>query len=577
MAVDAVTGLSKRQRLEKRRSTLESDRSPFMSIWKTLNDYILPTRGRFTVTDANKGDRRSKYIIDSTGTLAARTLASGMQSGITSPARPWFRITTPDPDLNERAAVKDWLFVITERIRWVLSRSNFYNKSPLIYQDMGVFGTSALMLVEDDHAVVRFHDFPIGTFCTALDDRNVPSILSREFRMSIRQLVQSFGLDKCSQPVQDQYRRGDLENMVEVVHFIEPNVDYDDSKYLPHEKMKWYSCYYEKGGPNNPDSTAFLRESGFEEFPCMIPRWEVTGEDVYGTNSPGISALGDIKQLQAGEKLSLQAVEKMVKPPLQGPTALRSVRVSTLPSDVTYVDTREGQHGLRPIHEVRFDVDKLEMKQQQCRNRIDRAFFADLFLMLSYMDDSAGGRDVTAAEIYERHEEKLLALGPVLEQLNQDFLDPVIDRTFNIMERRGFIPPAPPELEGMKLKTEYISIMHQAQKSTALQGLRSVMEFVLPLAERDPSVLDKIDTDRMIEHVAESAGTPPDIIVPQEDVQDIRKSRAEQQQQQQQSEQLATQAEASKKLSETDTSGQNALTDLMRGNTTPVTPTAGAV
>lgn len=577
MSDTKVDGLTKRQLLERRRSALESERSSFMTLWRSLNDYILPTRGRFTTTDSNRGDRRSKFIIDSTATLAARTLSSGMMSGITSPARPWFRLTTADPDLAEYASVKEWLYQCTELLRWALARSNFYNKAPLVYQDMGVFATGALMEQEDDHSIIRFYDFPVGSFCTALDSNNRPGLITREFRMSVDQLAKRFGIERCSLAVKNLYQRGNVEQMIDVVHFVHENEDYSGSS-LYAKDNRYYSCYYEKGSADRSvggDSPAFLRESGFNEFPCMIPRWEVTGEDVYGTNSPGITALGDVKQLQAGEKMSLQAVEKMVKPPLVGPTALKHTRVSTLPSDITYVDVREGNQGLRPIHEVRFDINQLELKQQQCRARVDRAFFTDLFLMLSYMDQQTGRqRDVTAAEIYERHEEKLLALGPVLEQLNQDFLDPIVDRTFNILERRGFLPPPPPELEGTSLQVEYISIMHQAQKSTSLQGLRSTVEFVLSIAAVDPSAMDKLNTDRIIDHAADSSGIPPDSIVPQDRVDAIRTARAKAEMEKQRSEQVAQQADAAKKLSETNTTDQNALTDLAGAGATGGIPGA---
>jgi hypothetical protein len=77
--------LTRKQKYEKLLSQLKNDITSFISHWKDLNDYILPRRGRFQLTDRNRGDRRTKNIIDSTATFAARTLSSGMMSGITSP------------------------------------------------------------------------------------------------------------------------------------------------------------------------------------------------------------------------------------------------------------------------------------------------------------------------------------------------------------------------------------------------------------------------------------------------------------------------------------------------------------
>jgi len=100
---------TKRQELEILRSQLFNERASFTPHWRDLSDFVQPRRSRFYTSDVNKGDRRNQKIIDSTATMALRTLRSGMMSGVTSPARPWFRLTTPDPDLAEFGSVKMWL------------------------------------------------------------------------------------------------------------------------------------------------------------------------------------------------------------------------------------------------------------------------------------------------------------------------------------------------------------------------------------------------------------------------------------------------------------------------------------
>ncbi|WP_458048148.1 portal protein, partial [Klebsiella pneumoniae] len=79
---------------------------------RELSDFINPRGSRFLVTDVNRDDRRNTKIVDPTATLAARTLSSGMMSWITSPARPWFKLATPDPDMMDYGPVKLWLEVV---------------------------------------------------------------------------------------------------------------------------------------------------------------------------------------------------------------------------------------------------------------------------------------------------------------------------------------------------------------------------------------------------------------------------------------------------------------------------------
>lgn len=569
---------TKRQAFELLNAQLETERSSFLSHWKQLGDYILPRRPRFNVTEANRGERRNLNIIDSTATLAARTLRSGMMSGVTSPARPWFRLSPQDPDLAEVGAVKDWLYLVSQRMTTVFLKSNLYNCLPIIYGDIGTFGTGAMSIEEDLDSVVRFYPFAIGSYKISNNDRLKVDTFSRDFRMTVRQLVEKFGerkndagevnWDNFSGYVKNAWDRGEYETWVDVRHVIRPNDEYDPKK-IESKFKKYRSVYYEVGSRGNSgqasyitdgiDLDRYLSDKGYDYFPILAPRWEVTGEDAYGTSCPGMDALGDIKQLQLGEKRSAQAIEKMVNPPMTGPASLRNQKTSILPGDITYVDVREGQQGFRPAHEVNIRITELEQKQQQIRQRIQRVFFEDLFLMLSQSDR----RDITAREIDERHEEKLLALGPVLEQLNQDLLDPLIDITFQIMLRQGHLPPVPQQLQGAPLKIEYISIMAQAQKLIGIAGIERFSGFIGQAVQVDPSIKDKVNFDQMAEVYGDMTSIPPGIVRTDEEVQAIRQQQQQAAQQQQQQEAIAQGAQAAKNLSQADTSGSNALTQLM--------------
>jgi hypothetical protein len=562
--------IEKRRICEQYRSQLWTERSTFDAHWKDVAEHILPRRARFTTFDVNRGDKRHNKIIDSSATMAVRTLRSGMMAGVTSPARPWFRLSVPYPDLAEQPEVKDYLYEVTRRMEHIFVASNLYNKLPTVYGDLGVFGTSAMSVMEDDEDVIRCYDFPLGSYVIANDGKLRPRTFIRAFRLSVQQVVENWGnIDpKTGEPdfvagrptnisptVQDQWNRGNRFAWVDLVHTIQPNSLYDGVKF--ESKYKRFEClYYEQGRTD----VGFLERTGYDEFPVLVPRWEVSGEDVYGTNCPGMEALGDIKQLQQGEKRSAQAVEKSINPPLTAPVRLQNQRVSMLPGDITYVDTRDGQDGVRATYEVNFDVSKLEQKQQQVRLRVQRAFFEDLFLMFA----SSDRREITAREVDERHEEKLLALGPVLEQLNQDLLDPLIERTFNIMNRRGLLPEVPDALNGVPLKIEYISIMAQAQKAIGLAGLERFAGFVGQVATVSPDILDRVDNDELIESYADGTGIPPKILRSVDDAQQIRDQRAKAAQVQQAAQNAPQIAGAVRDLSQSPTGdGHSALSQLL--------------
>ena len=170
---------------------------------------------------------------------------------------------------------------------------------------------------------------------------------------------------------------------------------------------------------------------------------------------------------------------------------------------------------------------------------------------------------ITAREIDERRDEKLLALGPVLEQLNQDLLDPLIDNTFTIMMQRGLLPEPPEEIQGVDLKVEYLSIMAQAQKLIGISTVERFAGFVTGMAQINPEILDKVDFDQMTDVYGEMVSIAPGIIRSDEKVEEIRGARAQQQQQAQQAAMMQAGAGVAKDLSQSDMSGENALTSLL--------------
>lgn len=564
---------TKREQLQLIQAQLENERTSFIAHWRDIGDFVCPRRPRFSTYDSNKGYKKNQNIIDSTATLALRTLRSGMMSGVTSPARPWFRLTVADADLNEAPAVKQWLDTVSSRMSTIFIKSNLYNVLPIIYSDMGAFGTSAVYMEEDSESVVKFYPFPIGSYAISNNDKLKVDIFWREFRMTVRQLVTKFGMNnpdapkkidwsKLSQQVKDLYEQGQLEAWINVSHMIMPNDNYKPNN--PMSKYKKYSSYYYESGDAAKAGGSYddrmLSESGYDFFPVLCPRWEINGEDVYGTSCPGMDALGDVRQLQKGESRGLQAIEKMVNPPMTGPSSLKNQSASILPGDVTYLDLRDGQAGFRPVHEVRFSVQELEGKQVQVRERIRRAFYEDLFLMLSASDR----RQITAREIDERHEEKLLALGPVLEQLNQDLLDPLIDNMFEIMVKQGLIPPPPEEIsQGQDLKVEYISVMAQAQKLYGIGGLERFSAFVGQVAQVDQSALQKINTDQLIDVYADITSIPAGIVRGDDEVAGIRAQIQQQQQQAQQAAINEQQSKTAKNLSQSTLGDSNALQEML--------------
>lgn len=311
-----------------------------------------------------------------------------------------------------------------------------------------------------------------------------------------------------------------------------------------------------------------LREAGYTFFPAVVPRWATSGGDVYGTG-PGMEALGDCKQLQHQQLCKAQAIDYKTKPPLQAPTQFKSAESNMLPGGISYVDSVGQGNGIRAAFEVNIDLQHLLLNINDVCQRIDSTFYADLFIMLS--NDERSG--ITAREISERAEEKMLMLGPVLERLHNELLNPLIDIVFSaIVEARtasGALLPVPPDaLQCVDLKVEFVSTLAQAQRLAGLSAVDRLLGMVGNVAQFKPDVVDKLDADQLVDVCADMLGTDPSLVVADDKVQATRQARAQAAQQEQQMQQMAaapalqSAAGAVKDLSETDTGGENAFTDI---------------
>jgi len=546
--------INRRQRTLARKAALVNERSSWISHWREISDYQQPRAGRFFVTDRNRGDKRSNNILDNTAVFGVRTLAAGMMSGMTSPARPWFRLEIEDKDLMESGAVKTWLHESAGVLRAIFAASNTYRSLHTLYEELGLFGTAASVVLPDFDNVIHHYPLTAGEYSLATSSRGVVDTCVREFQMTVAQVVEQFGLENVSETVKTMYHRHQLDGWVDVVHMIEPRTGRDFGK-KDSKNKRWASLYLEPG-KDNVDK--YLSESGFDNFPVLAPRWVVTGNDIYGS-SPGMECLGDVKQLQHQQLRKGQAIDYQVNPPLQVPTKYKEATRARLPGGVFYVDSMGTGQGVRSAFDVNLNLQHLMGDIQDVRERIRSSYYADLFLMLA--NDNRSG--ITATEVAERHEEKLLMLGPVLERLHNELLSPLIDIAFNYASSAGILPEAPPEIAGIELKVEFISVLAQAQRAVASQGIDRLLGTVGQLAALKPDILDKVDLDQAIDDYSEMFGTNPKLIVPDDVVAQIRAQRAQAMQAAQTAAAMPATVDAMKTVGDTDLGNVTEAKDLM--------------
>lgn len=500
--------------LQNRWAFLQSERSSWDDHWKEIAESTLPRSSRFFTTDRNRGEKKHNLIHDNTATTALRTLGAGMMAGATSPARPWFRLAAADPNLRTNHSVALWLNEVTDRMLRVFAKSNTYRALPMIYGELAAFGTAACVVLPDDENVIHHYPLTVGQYAIASNAKGVVDCLYREFEMTATQMAKEFGIENCSETVRRAIETKNPDAPFNVIHAIEPREDRHPGK-LDQKNMRFRSVYFEL----SQDADKALRESGYRRFPALVPRWSIVSGDDYG-HGPGMDGLGDTNQLQHEQHQKAIAINYQSQPALQAPSNMKDDDVDLEPGGTTFVDNPSQNSGVRTLFDSRMDLSHLLADIQDVRERINRTYFADLFLLLYGRD-----REMTATEVAELSSERLLVLGPVLESVHDELLEPLVDMTFDIMLEAGLIPPPPPELNGADLDIEFVSMLAQAQKAIGANGIDRWLTTVGAVAQMKPEALDLVDVDEVVNTYAVMLGVNPDLIRSPQEVADLRVAR----------------------------------------------------
>lgn len=524
----------------KRKSALETERSTFRPHWMELSRFISPRSGRFFWTDVNRGDKRYNQIYNTRATMSWRSARAGLFAGVMSPTRPWFKLESPDPDMMSYEPVAEWLFKVEQLLYAIFNSSNLYNMAPTMLGELLLFGTGAMSHMDDFDNVATFYQHAIGSYSLAQNSKYQIDTICREYQDTVKMLVETYGKN-VSRTVMDLYDRGDYEAKFPVMNFIEPNREHNPNK-VGSQFKTYRSVTIELAGAvygaassvtaaSGP--TAFLADRGFDEFPAYCPRWDVTGEDTYATDCPGMTCLGDVKGLMALERQSSRANDKMVDPPLHGPASLKNVKVNSLPGGVTLYDGMD-QQKLEPIYTVMPQMDKHLLLIQAHEARIKEGFYEDLFRSIDSME---GVQPQNMLFLSQKEAQRLLMLGPVLEHVHGDFLTPLVNRAFNQALRAGLFTgkmTPPPELSGANLKVRFVSTLAQAQRAIATEGIDKLTGFIAGLAKAGFSTaLDTLNVDETVQKYRRALGAEPSLLQSAAVVAQVRQEHQQAQAQQQ--------------------------------------------
>ena len=554
-AIDKMDPAETLRYYKRRKEALWRGRSSYDAHYRELGEMFAPRTGKWGIRyDPNPGRKKHGQILEGTPEWCVLQAQAGLMAGASSPARPFFRLTTADPDLARKADVARWLKRATERVLRVFQRSNFYRALPRIYTEMIVYGTAATTLMPHWKRVVHYTPLTAGMYAVQKGADDEVVTLYRELTLPVGQLVSEFGLANVSDRVKSLYNEGHIDTMIDVVHAIEPRHDRDPRR-LDDLNMAWSSCYFEEGAQDN----RVLRMSGFPRFPALVARWNVVGDNVYG-DSLCMPLLGDARQLQHQQKRKAQGIDLQVNPPLEIPSSLKNRDVDRLPGGLTSAPSAgAGGRGITPLYQVNLDLNGLREDMDATRQRIYAGTFVDLFRMMTRDDDPQR----TAYEVSVRKETQMVQLGPVYGHIQSELHEPSVDFVFERLLRAGELDEPPEELLGAELTVQFVSTLAQAQRAVGQLPADRLIGTLQAVSTLKPDVVDGFDADEWLRRAADELGVDPHLVVPGDQVALVREARSRAQAARQQSEVLAEQAGAARDFAQA-------------GATAPAPQTSGA-
>lgn len=570
---DKRTDSEKAKDIVKYWEILKQIRLPFESVVDDILEFVRQARPIFSTV---KGQKLTGNVYDGTPLSALNLWADGMYGYLCSPSLAWFSLTLPNTinfgrtssmrgisgkRIDDIPDVAQWLNDCEDVMKAAFLRSNFYAVMPQFFRDGGSIGTACLDVEEDlNSGKIIFSPLHFREYCIAENKNGMVDTIYRRYPVSLRNLVQRFGIEKLQIvdiDFKEKYNTNPYDE-VYVIHAVQPRQDFNPNR-IDGKSMPWGSCWLLEG-----KNEALIDEGGYKRFPAIGWRYRKETDEIYG-RSPAWDAYSEIMLGNQEAKTNLIAGQKMADPPMVALEDLRG-RVQTGPKGYTWLDMMGDQP--QPLNTGIQLPFVLEMRERTDRV-IEKFFNVDFFLMLSQA--AYNKVFLTATQVIQMMGEKAAILATRTDTLNIEAFNPIIDRVWDIEWGAGRLPVPPEilmELGGANIEVDYLGPLAQAQKVLfQTQGIKASLETAMQIAQMYPESLDVLDGDAMMREIFKANRVPAAVIKSDEQVAALREQRVKRAQMQQAMESGAQIADALPKAGKAIESGSPL--DLLTGGGQP--------
>jgi hypothetical protein len=504
---------------------LESERKVQEGQWQEIERYICPFRGEFMQSNATEGSVtvHRPDIFDGTGIQSAQNLAANLHGNLTSPFYRWFDLQFRNEELKESSEARAWLEEVGEAMWQALVESDFSLEVAEIYMDLVCFGNAALITEIGADGKLDFTAVPLKEFYFEEGFRGNAKSFYRILNWTYVQIVDKFGSTNVPEFVRDKAAspQGSAERARVIFCIWQRGEGKPDPAFrqLPPKRRAFGYQYILES-----DCSLLGKEGGYYEMPAHVVRWAKMSESRWG-HGPAHIAVYDVKTLNRQEELMLQALAKVIDPPMVVSERGLIGDLNMQPGGLSVV---KDPSMIRPLQDSP-DLQAVNMEREQRRNMIREYFFGS---RLDLKESPA----MTATEVERRWQQMQKLLGPTLGRMQSELLDPVVNTVFMTMWRAGLLPAMPPEMANMKadMDIEYTGPIPMSQKQDKVQGIEREINVIGQAAQLfGPDVMDVMDISKAIREHALMSGVPASVIRSDVKIKQMQDERKEAQQKQQ--------------------------------------------
>ena len=406
-----------------------------------------PAQDQTRNAEMSEGRQHNIQLYDSTALMAAYRMTSGIFSYLMPVGARWFEFTAQDFELNKNPEMQKWLSTATALAHKEIWRSNFQREMFITIRSMIVFGTGVISVEKIDGEIVfKVHHIGFMAF-----DNNAKGEIDTAYRQifyTTRQAIQEFGLDNLNKSAAKAAKASKMQDKFEYVHVAAPNVDFDSSK-IGSKSKRVKSVYI------SIQDRSVVKEGGFDDLPYLVARFSRAPQEIMG-RGPAMELLPEIKMLNRMKRTFLESAEKAVNPPIMVEDDGVVGQPVTSAGGVMYI--RAGAQFPQPLQTgMNVQLNAEIIAQQQ--NIVKEAFFNDLFEAL------AQHRNMTATEVVERVEEKIILLAPAITALQKEIFSPLITRVLSLLIKAKRVPKPPRSFD--------MEIVYQGRLALAMSNMQT--------------------------------------------------------------------------------------------------------